>query len=228
MCVSRPRERVGGHDHDLLERRTRASRHHGRTGMRPSSVSAPSGRDDRAERVVELAARERREHLLHRLDARRPCRASSRTSCSREDDHGNNPRRCACSSGREVERERLAHRLELLGARRPDHDRGQLGHAEQPRDREAGHRDAALARLGLERLERVEGRRPTRTAGTPRAAASCAIPPGSSRRAGSVPASQPPAIGLNAWKPSPCSRQTGNTVSASLWSSSENEFCTHS
>ena len=162
--------------------------------MSPSSVSAPVGSGDRAERVVELAARERREHLGHRLDARLHVEELADVVLG-EDDHGNKPRRCGVLLRRELERERLAHRLELLGARRPDDDRGHLGHAEQPCDREPGHRDAALARLALERLERVEDRVRLELRGSPRAAASCAIPPGTPRRAGSGPASQPPASG---------------------------------
>ena len=42
------------------------------------------------------------------------------------------------------------------------------------------------------------------------------------------PVSQPPASGLNGVYPTPCSWQSGKTVSRSPCSRSENAFCTHS
>src|SRR4029450_1980134 len=48
--------------------------------------------------------------------------------------------------------------FELLDPGRAHDDRGDLLHAEQPRERQAGHRDPVLAGLSLELLERVEDR----------------------------------------------------------------------
>ena len=56
--------------------------------------------------------------------------------------------------GRELERQRLADRLKMVGTRRSDDDPRELGHADEPCERQACRRHAARGRLGLECLER--------------------------------------------------------------------------
>src|SRR5918996_5071014 len=57
---------------------------------------------------------------------------------------------------REVELQRLAHRVEVLPPSRTDDDRRDLRDLEQPRDREPGEGDAPPERLALERFQSVE------------------------------------------------------------------------
>ena len=107
-----PARRVRGGDHDLLERPDRVARRRGSAGIRPISASGVRRARHEPERLVQLAARERAQHLVHRLDARlhvssvadlvlgedEDAHAKSAVSCSRSG--GESSSSSASSAGR--------------------------------------------------------------------------------------------------------------------------------
>ena len=147
---------------------------------------------------MELLARERGKRVLHRRDALRHRQQPAGVVLAYDPDrHAKKEPMRSRSSGVSGSSSADEHRLEVRRARRAADGSGHVRVRQHPGERQRSHVDAALPGLGLEPVEPVVDPVVRRTVGSPRGAASSAIPPGTASPRLYLPASQPPASGPN-------------------------------
>ena len=154
-----PARGVGRRDDDLLEREDRRRRRRGGRASAPSSWLVGGRNDERSgmdSSSRASAARASSIAAMHDSMSR-----SSRTSCVRQHEHAHREQPLAVASRSSLARwmpsaSRTGASCSTLFG--PTTTAVISGHVQEPGDREPGHRDAALCRLALERLERVERR----------------------------------------------------------------------
>ena len=189
---------IAGRDDDLLQRPDGAlaaavGGHEAHQALRVRRAR------DEAERLVQLAACERAQHVVHRVDALVHRQQRPDVGIG-EDEHAHAKRAVSCSrlGRREVEGERLEGGPEVLGPPRPDHDRGHARVGEEPGDRERGRRRPARARP-LARTPRAR-RRPGPPAGARYGPGRSVMrePAAAPRRGGTCPSASRPRAGRTA------------------------------
>ena len=193
-----PRAALPGAITTVFSPQSRRRRRRGRPASAPSGSAASGRTHDEAQRVVHLAARERRERRGHHLDALAH-RQQPPTSCSSMiRTLMRTALRCARAPRRRGAGRAPRARVELLGAVRARRPRRDVRMREHPRERERRHVDATRAPPRREAIEAVEDARRRRGARTARGASSSASPPGTPRRGGTCRSASRPAAGRTA------------------------------
>ena len=196
-------------------------------GIRPIRLGSSGRPHDETQRVVHLAARERRERVGHHVDAL-AIGSSRLTSCCRgcAPRHGKKPSDLVSfGSGVRSQAARGEHGVEVRGRAS---GRRRLRHpgAEHPGEGERRHVDTARARPPRRAARARRRRASSRAARTARDAGSSATRPGTPRRAGTCRSASRRRAARTARTRCRARRRAGSRRSSSPRSSSEYEFWT--